>query len=142
MRTPIHVCVADADAAIAEPLVDRLRRPVTGLIIEPPVRRGHFHAPGAEAVREALAQRIGETLAVACIIGPAARSDPWVEWELEAALERRIGIVAIRIRPGSHDFPPRAALHAGAPLVDSHPGSVVAALERIAFITRTGAGNK
>jgi hypothetical protein len=37
---------------------------------------------------------------------------------------------------------PAPVLHAGAPVVDAHPQSVIAAIERIAFMWRSQPGNK
>ena len=127
---------------LGRPLVERLRQPVSGLLIDEWSGRGAFGGSDADAMREILSQRIAAADVLACMVGPEAHTDRWVRWELEtgAGLER--GIVAIRLRPGIRDFMPAPVLHTGAPVVDAHPQSVIAAIERIAFIWRSRPGNK
>lgn len=142
MKTRVHVCVDPQDVQLAAEILRLLSNPLTGLIAEPPLERGSFGAMNAETIRSVLAERIGEAAAVACLIGPNAHHSPWVEWEIETAVARGRGIVGIRLRAAHLDFLPRRLVWTGAQIVDTHPGSVIASIERAAFKSRTGTGNK
>jgi hypothetical protein len=123
-------------------LAGRLLDPVSGLVLDEWSGRGAFGGSQADAMRDALSQQIAEADVLACMVGPEAHTDRWVRWELETGVDHGRGIVAIRLRPGTRDFMPAPVLHAGAPVVDAHPQSVIAAIERIAFMWRSQPGNK
>lgn len=143
MRTRVYLSLAEGDARLGAPLIEHLRRPFTGLVLIDPGMKGRFHDPGAQLVRDALEIRIGEVQVIACLIGPAAHRDPWIDWEVDTARTAGRGIVAIRLRLGTHDFIPRAVRHSGAQIVEPHLASVIASLERAAFTAGTRQpGNK
>lgn len=142
MRPRVHLCIADADAGLATLLLERLVNPVSGLLVEPWSARGHFDGSQADRVRAVLTGRIVEAEVVACMVGPAAHTDRWVGWELETSVAHGRGVVAIRLRTGIGDFMPAQVLRAVPPVVDAHPQSVIAALERIAFTKRSRPENK
>jgi len=137
MRTRVHFCWHDADAGLVTPLLTRLGDPRTGLLTGDRLIRGRFHEQDASATRERLREQIREAHVTACLVGPGTHTDPWIEWEIETSHEFGRGIVGVRLRTGIHDFMPRSLVYSGAQIVDMHPGSVIAAIERAAFVART-----
>jgi len=142
MKTRVHVCVDPHDVGLAAEILRLLSNPLTGVAAEAPLERGSFGAMNADAIRSVLVERISQADAVACLVGPNAHHSPWVAWELDTGVARGRGIVGIRLRSAHRDFLPRRLVRAGAQIVDTHPGSVIASLERAAFVARAGTGNK
>jgi hypothetical protein len=85
-----------------------------------------------------LAASIHDVEALACLVGPHAHTDPWVDWEVRNAIGNGKGLVAVRLRTGVHDFMPMSVRHSGAQIVDAHLPSVIATIERTAFVKRVG----
>lgn len=124
------------------PAVRELRRtvghPYTGIeFVDHIEGKCPFHLPDAEGVRIQLLARMRDVGVTVCMIGGATHSSPWVHWEIETAVSLGHGLVGVRLRTGIHDFIPRALVSAHAQIVDTHVPSIMASIERAAFVARS-----
>lgn len=139
MARRTYISCEDGDLAAVREIRRTVGHPYTGIEFVDRIQgKCPFHLPEAEAVRMQVLDRMREVVVTVCMIGGATHSSPWVGWEIETAVSLGHGLVGVRLRTGVHDFIPRALQAVHAQIVDTHVPSIMASIERAAFVAGCG----
>jgi len=117
----LFLTFVERDVPLAQPLVSELRHDHS-LTVDFSLVGDRFDTVGAHYIRSSLAQRVGRSSAVLCLLGEETLRDPWVTWALGVAYELGRRVLAVPLLPTAQDpaplvgqldavvVPPRTAL--------------------------------